>query len=311
MLDVLTIIAPVFAIVILGYLAVRLKLYPPEGVKGLIAFVNNFATPFLLFRAMLGIHFDTAFRPPVIGSFYIAAFCVFAGAIFMSRKVFKRRPGEAVATGFSATFTNTVLLGIPIIQRAYGDQALQTIYTIIGFHASILLPMGMITMELARRDGAPLGGVVKQAGRRIITNPLMIGILLGLAGNFAGLELNEPADAFTRMMSQAVLPAALFGLGGALNAYRVRNDWKFSGSLAFMKLFVHPALAWLVLVPVLHVDPNIARYAVVLAGMPSGINVYIFATMYKRSEDIAASTILISTAFSVISVSFWLYVMAL
>lgn len=311
MLSILDTILPVFAIVALGFAAVKFRLYPADGVGGLLAFVNNFATPFLLFRAMLGIHFDAAFRMDVIGSFYLGAFCIFALSILVARKLFSRRPGEAVSAGFAATFSNTVLLGIPVIQRAYGEPALETIYTIIGLHATILLPLAMITMELARRDGASLAATFRQIIWRVTTNPLMIGIVAGLLGNLAGLQLNEPADAFTRMMAQAVLPAALFGLGGALNAYRVRDEWRLSLSLALFKLFLHPALAWLIVGPLLHVDHTIARYAVVLAAMPSGINVYIFATTYKRAEDIAASTILLSTALSVISISFWLYVMAL
>lgn len=309
MFTVLNVVSPVFAIVGLGFLAVRLRAYPPTGVAGLISFVNNFATPILLFRAMLAIDFSTALNPKLLLGFYAGAIVVFALGIALSRIGFAQRPGVAVASGFAAMFTNTVLLGLPIIQRAYGADALQVIYTIIGLHAPLLLTLGMVTMELARRDGASLASALKKAGRRSLTNPLLIGIVLGLAGNFSGLRLIEPADAFTLMMSQAVLPAALFGLGGALNAYRIRDSWSLALGLSLLKLLVHPFIAWVLLVPVLGVDAHIARYVVVLAGMPAGINVYVFATTYQRSEDVAASTILLTTTLSVLSVSFWLYVL--
>ena len=63
MLSILAVIAPIFALIALGYLAVHRGLYPADGVKALIGFVNNFATPCLLFysigtsdfRAALGI----------------------------------------------------------------------------------------------------------------------------------------------------------------------------------------------------------------------------------------------------------------
>jgi len=311
MLSVLTIVSPVFAIVVLGFLAVRFRLYPASGVGGLITFVNSFATPFLLFRAMLEVDFGAAFNFRIIGAFYFGAFAVFAIGMLIATRLFANRPGVSVAAAFGGTFSNTVLLGIPIVQRAYGPPALQEIYAIIGLHAPVLISAAIVVMELSRRDGTRLTDALTDAFRRAVTNPLLIGIVFGLVGNAAGLTLNEPADAFTRMMSQAVLPVALFGLGGALNQYRVRDNGVQALGLSLLKLIVHPALVWIALVPVLGVGHDLARVAVVLAAMPSGINVYVFATMYRRAEDIAASTILIATALSVLTVSFWIYAMSI
>lgn len=310
MLTVLTIVAPVFALVATGFVAVKFGLYPRTGVHGLISFVNNFATPCLLFRAMLQVDFGSVFNPVLIAGFYTSALISFIIGIVLTRAVFANRPGESIASAFGAMFSNLVLLGIPIIQRAYGDDALQIMYTIVGLHAPTLISVGLIVMEISRRDGAGLGAVSLKAARRVVSNPLLIGIALGLIGNFSGLTLIEPADAFTRMMAQAVLPAALFGLGGALNEYRVRDNWVLSATMASIKLAIMPTMAWILLVPIFRVDHEIAKVAIVMSGMPTGINAYVFATSYKRSVDISASTILITTAMSVFSVSFWLYVMS-
>lgn len=311
MLTVLTVVAPIFGLVALGFVAVRVGAFPRVGVAGLIAFVNNFATPCLLFRAMLEVDFGTAFDAGVIVPFYAGGLIAFAVGIALSRFVFGRRPGEAVSSGFSAMFTNTVLLGIPISQRAFGDAAMPIVYSIVGFHATILLTLGMLTMELVRRDGGRLGPTLLLAARRIATNPLLLGIVFGMAGNVAGVTLVEPVDAFTLMMAQAVIPAALFGLGGALNEYRLRDSWGEALAASAVKLALQPAIAWVLLVPVLRVDPDLARYVVVLAAMPTGINAYIFATYYNRAVDVAANTILIGTVLSVITTTTWLYLMTL
>src|SRR5690606_17786009 len=120
------------------------------------------------------------------------------------------------------------------------------------------------------------------AAVRVVQNPLLLGVAFGLLGNFAGLQLPEPGMAFFTMMSAAVLPAALFGLGGALNEYRLAENWPQALAMSVLKLIVHPAIAWVLMVPVLGVDPQLARYAVLLAAMPAGINVYVFATYYNR-----------------------------
>lgn len=310
MLTILVIVAPVFALVTTGYLAVHFKAFPKSGIPGLLAFVNNFAVPILLFRAMLDIDFAAVFNPKMIAGYYVSALFVLAAAILVARAVFRNRPGEAVASAFGAYFSNTVLLGLPIVQRAYGEDALPVMYSIIGFHAPTLMTVSLIVMEISRRDGASPGRVALTAIKRIFRHPLLIGIALGLLGNLFGLTLIEPADAFTRMMSQAVLPAALFGLGGAIHDYRVRDNWVLSATMSFIKLMAMPALVFLVVAVILGVDRDIARIAVITSAMPSGINAYVFATSYNRSVEVAASSILITTALSVLTVSFWLYVLA-
>jgi predicted permease len=300
----------VFAIVAFGYLAVRFKFYPASGVKGLIAFVNNFATPFLLFRAMLSIDFERTFSIFIIGPFFFAALIVFALGIFIARAGFKKPPGVAVISGFSAMFTNTVLLGIPIIQRAFGADAMPIIFSIIGVHAAILMTISILAMELFRRDGIHIIAALWLALKHIVTNPLLIGIGFGLVGNIANITLVDPVNDFTQIMMQAVVPVALFGLGGALNEYRMANNWHQALSMSLLKIIVHPLIVWVIMIPLLNIDMQIARYVIVLAAMPTGINAFIFATYYKRSEDLAANTILISTLLSIFSVSLWLFILS-
>jgi malonate transporter len=207
-------------------------------------------------------------------------------------------------------FTNTVLIGIPILQRAYGPDAMPTVFSIIAFHAPMLITIGMLVMELVRRDGAPLHKALGVAAIRIVQNPLLWAVALGLAGNMVQLKLIEPADAFLNMMSAAVLPAALFGLGGALNEYRLADNWAQALAMSVLKLIIHPLIAWVIMIHILHVDHDIARYGVLLAAMPTGINAYVFATYYNRAVNVATNVVLISTVASVLTVSFWLYVLS-
>jgi len=311
MLSIVNVILPVFAIIVLGYGAVRWSLYPAEGVKGLVSFVNNFATPCLLFEAMLTADFGTAFNPAIIIPFYVGALTSLSMGTLIAIKVFGNRPGEGVSSGFAAMFTNTVLIGIPIVQRAYGDAAMPVVYSIIAFHAPTLITLGMLVMELVRRDGEKLGRTLAVAGLRMVQNPLLWGVFLGLLGNLAGLTLPEPAEAFVVMMSAAVLPAALFGLGGALNEYKLSDSWAQALAMSTFKLMIHPLIAYLLMVHVLRVDLAVARYGILLSAMPAGINAYVFSTYYNRGIGVANSTILITTAASALTISFWLFVLSL
>ena len=151
----------------------------------------------------------------------------------------------------------------------------------------------------------------KVAFIRIVSNPLLWGIVLGAIVNVMGITLIEPVNAFIAMMAAAVTPAALFGLGGALNDYRLSESWAQSLTMSILKLIVQPLIAWVIMVPILNVDHEFARYGVLLAAMPTGINAFVFATYYNRGVNVATNTVLISTVLSIITVSAWLYFMGL
>eukprot|EP01035_Chromulina_nebulosa_P057375 gene57375-78609_t len=105
----------------------------------------------------------------------------------------------------------------------------------------------------------------------------------------------------------AVLPAALFGLGGALNEYKLSESWLQASIMSLFKLVIHPAIAYALMVWVLHVPLEYARYAVLLAAMPAGINVYVFATYYDRAVNVATNVVLISTVASMVTITGWLW----
>lgn len=307
MLAIVNVIAPVFALIAAGYLAVRWRLYPRQGVAGLVAFVNNFATPCLLFQAMVNTSLDTAFNPQLILPFFVGAIVSLVVGAMIAGRFFKARPGEGIASGFAAMFTNTVLVGIPVLTRAYGDEAMPVVFSIIAFHAPALITLGMLVMELVRRDGQPLHQALGVAAVRIVRNPLLWGVVLGVLVNRFEIPLGEPVWAFIGMMAAAVVPAALFGLGGALNEYRFAENWQQALVMSLLKLVSQPLIAWVIMVPILKVDPEIARYGVLLAAMPSGINAYVFATYYNRAVNVAANTVLISTVLSSGTILLWLW----
>ncbi|MBN9334619.1 AEC family transporter [Devosia sp.] len=311
MLDIIYVILPIFGLMGLGYIAVLKRLYPAEGVKSLIAFVNNFATPCLLFHSISTSDFRAAFNPSIIGPFYFGAIVCFIIGIVIAQRAFGNRPGESVAAGFSGTFTNTVLVGLPILTRAYGSDALPVTLSIIGLHGAILLTVGMMTMELVKRDGQPLGKTLVVAVRRIASNPLIWGIVAGIIGSLLDIQLIEPAEAFFVMMSQAVVPAALFGIGGALVEFKLSENWKQALVASLIKLILHPFIAYVLMVWVLHVPLEMARYGILLAAMPAGVNIYVFATYYDRGISVATNTILIATVLSAVTITGWLYILSL
>lgn len=302
----LLIVLPVFLVVGLGFGAVRARLFPDAGVDALIAFATNIAVPALLFRSIYRLDLGTALNAGHLTAFYGGAALCFVGATLCSRLLWKRRPGESVAVGFSALFSNSVLLGLPIFERAFGLAAMEPVFALIAFHAPFCYLLGIMTMEVSRRDGLPLSVALRRSGRAMFRNGLMVGIALGFACNVGGVPLPEPVSATVDMLATAALPVALFGLGGVLTRYRMRAEVGEAAMVSAFSLVVHPALAYVMAVHVFALEEQFVRAAVLIAAMPPGVNGYIFAAMYDRAVGTAASTVLLATALSVVTVTLWL-----
>ena len=305
------VVLPVFLIIGFGYAVARFGLFSDSAVDAIMRFSQNFAIPCLLFRSIAHLDLATAFDLGLLVSFYAGAFVCFAAGFGATLLVFKRSAEEAIAIGFACMFSNSLLLGLSITERAYGTAALTGNYMIIAMHSPMFYAFGIALMELARNRGRGLSGLAlsRQVLRAIFAQPLVLGITAGLFVNLTGLQLPVSLDAATDMMGRAGLPAALFGLGGVLLRYRPEGDKALIALVCAITLILHPALTYGLARFAFGVNTAGLRSATVTAAMPPGVNAYLFAHLYATGRRVNASAILIATALSIFTAWFWLQVL--
>ncbi|MGB0798634.1 MAG: AEC family transporter, partial [Planktomarina sp.] len=161
-------------------------------------------------------------------------------------------------------------------------------------------------MELAKPNRRPGITVTYDIAKSLIRNPLVIGLLLGFAVNLSGVILPKMVGDGVQLLSQAALPAALFGLGGVLVQYKPEGDMRIILFVCLVSLVIHPLMVW-IMGSWVSLSQDQFRAAVLTAAMAPGINVYIFANMYGRARRIAASAVLVATALTVLTASFWIW----
>ncbi len=307
------VILPVFIIIGFGYLAAWRRLFSEVAVDGLMRFAQNFAVPVLLFTNVARLDMAENFNPGMWAAFYTGAFTSYFIGWALALRWLKRSPEDAVAIGFCCLFSNSLLLGIPIMERAYGSEAIAGNLAIIAIHSPLLYTFGITMMEIARARGQSLsaGRIALRALSGVLHTPLIIGILCGVVMNFllqAGLVMPEGFWAATEMMARAALPAALFGLGGVLYRYRPEGDGKAIAICCVASLVVHPTITW-TLGQLFQLPTGALRSAVITASMAPGVNAYLFASIYNTAKRVAASTVLVSTVLSILSIWFWIWLL--
>ena len=306
--SLIDVILPVFLVIGAGYLATRRGYFQAGHVDALMKFTQSFAIPCLLFRAIATLDLSASFDPRLLISFYTGAAICFSLGMIGARLIFRRDWEDCVAIGFCCLFSNSVLLGLPITERAYGADNLTGNYAIIAFHSPFCYGLGITVMEIVRNKGAGGIATVKSVFSAMFKNVLILGIALGFVANLSGLWIPQAVDEALSLVIRAALPTALFALGGVLVQYRPEGDLRAIGFVCAISLMVHPALVWS-MGTVLKVQPDLFRSAVLNAAMAPGFNAYIFANMYGRAKRVAASSVLIATGSCILTVWLWLLIL--
>ena len=306
--SLIDVILPVFLVIGAGYLATRRGYFQAGHVDALMKFTQSFAIPCLLFRAIATLDLSASFDPRLLISFYTGAAICFNLGMIGARLIFRRDWEDCVAIGFCCLFSNSVLLGLPITERAYGADNLTGNYAIIAFHSPFCYGLGITVMEIVRNKGAGGIATVKSVFSAMFKNVLILGIALGFVANLSGLWIPQAVDEALSLVIRAALPTALFALGGVLVQYRPEGDLRAIGFVCAISLMVHPALVWS-MGTALKVQPDLFRSAVLNAAMAPGFNAYIFANMYGRAKRVAASSVLIATGSCILTVWLWLLIL--
>ncbi|MFT5341433.1 MAG: malonate transporter [Paracoccaceae bacterium] len=299
------VILPVFLVIGAGYATTRAGYFTSVHIDGIMRFTQGLAIPCLLFIAISSLDLSASFDPWLLLSYYsIAALCFFIG-MAGARFIFHRDWEDSVVIGFCCMFSNLVLLGLPITERAYGADNLTGTFAIVSLHAPFCYCLGVTVMEIVRNRGK--GGLVMLGSTlsAMFKNVLIIAIGLGFVVNFTGFPMPGALNHAVILIARAGLPGALFALGGILVRYKPEGDLRVIIFIVSISLMVFPALVW-ALGMRLELPQDMFRSAVIASSMAPGFNAYIFANIYGRAKRVAATSVLIATGLSLFSVWFWL-----
>jgi predicted permease len=197
------------------------------------------------------------------------------------------------------------MLGLPITERAYGQDALQHNFAIVSIHAPFCYFLGITVMELIKSTEKSISKKSVIIFKAMFSNALVVGIVFGFLVNISGINLAKSIQASIDMITAVALPAALFGMGGILYQYRPEGDIGPITMVCLVSLLVHPAIVWITGKNLELTDMQL-RSAVITAAMAPGINTYVFANMYGRAKRVASTGVLLSTALSIGTVWIWL-----
>jgi predicted permease len=306
------IVLPVFGLIGIGYLASWTRLIGQGGDQALADFCYNIAIPLLIFRVVATADFSGGSPWLLWVAYYIAfAICWALGTIVV-RRVFGRDARAGLVAGVSSSYSNALLVGIPLILSAYGTAGTAALALLIAIHLPILMSVSAVLIERALivdglSDGTHAGAMARSVGRNLLRNPVVIGLFAGILWRLTGLPIAGPAGAVVERLGDVAATVALVSVGMNLRKYGIHGNVRPALAVGFIKLFVQPALVYVLAFHVIPLPDVWAKAAVVAAACPTGVNAFVVASRFKTGEALSSNAITLTTALAALTMTLWLH----
>ncbi len=305
-MNVIEVILPVFVVVAAGYGASYAGVIKAVDNDGLSRFVFNIALPVLLFDSLAKVTLPEQFNWQFLVSYYLVVLIIYGLAVWLGKRWFGASAQEQGVLGIGASYSNLVLIGLPIVSAGLGDEALLPLFLLVSIHSAVLFFLSTVMVERGERHGRSLQQIALQTGKSLARNPIIIGLVSGLLVNLLAIPIPGPLDDAVSLLSRAALPCSLFVLGASLTTYKIAGHLSEAWLIIGLKMVLQPLLVWILVFRVFEIDPLWGTVAVMAAGMPVGINAYMFAQKYQTGIAVLSTAVLLSTIFAIFSQSFWL-----
>lgn len=302
MIEIFTIVGPVFLILTLGYWLGRTSLFPPKSSEILITYVWYIAIPALMFRAIGSGELPKPDELFLVLGYYSSLGFLYLLAVLIAKYFFKLNPAEQGIFALSSCFANGGFLGIPVLEGAYGAEGVRLLLVILSFHSLFLLTVTTLIVERANRTvGGP--NVLIKSLSSIAHNPLLIALMCGLTWSALDFPFPYWLDRVLALPAQSASPVGLFAAGMALSHVKIAGDLNHASTAVVIKLFLLPALVYSVTTWVIPLPPVWVGVATLTAALPCGMVAYTMAMQYNIGTRRAVTTVMISTALSAVTLS--------
>lgn len=301
-MQTLEIIAPILLLVLLGVFLARWRFLGPEFLGELNGFIFWIALPASLFRTAVMAGDSGPETTGILSALLCSTFliAVVGWLTSVALKLPKACHGTVSQSGFRG---NLAYIGLPVLSYAFrGTPGGETHYATAAFAMGCLISiyniLAIVVLQASRHDVS--WGSLRPGVRSVLTNPLLIACLAGLALNAADLSLPRALNDSLEALGGAAVPLSLICIGGSIAFIRIGKNIAPMVASVLLKIAVLPLLVY-GLGRFLLLDPVSMRIALVFASTPTASAAFVMARQMEGDESVASGAIVLSTIFSVVS----------
>ncbi|MDP5253056.1 MULTISPECIES: AEC family transporter [unclassified Vibrio] len=302
-MDLLSVIAPIFIIILIGFLCAKAKLLSVTTFAEMGRYVMYVALPAVIVKTLLTLDLAALFNPNYFIS-YICASLVTLGLGIVVFIALLKQPWPTTSVSVTGMVVpNSAFIGFPLLSQILADPPLSGFAMALIVENLIVVPICFVLMDYHHSSSSSsLATKVWLVLKRSIKNPLLIAIVLGIVGNLAQITLPQVAQTTLDLLAPSAVAVALFVIGGSLATVVLsETHWRAVTLTLMGKLVLHPLIAMAIGYALLRDHPELFLTLVLITCVPMLSTFTVIGERYRQSA-FCASTQLLTTLCSLLTI---------
>lgn len=282
---------PVFSIFLIGYLIQR---YKQLNIKSLSFVAIYIFIPFLVFRSLL----ETEFESKHIALIIITLLLMVITILLVKIYVFIKKEDEKTESAYVLTtaFMNAGNYGSPIILFVFGEEAFSFA---ISFYILQIVLFNTIGVYYASKDE----GQLRKAFINILKLPAIYAVVLAVFIQFFNISISENIYSTIGILADGAVPTIMLLLGMQIANIKLTSiNWGQTVFVTLMRLLIAPLIV-AVLSMLFELPPMYRNVLIILAAMPTAVNVTVYSIQFDIKSEFVSSVTLINTVLSMVTIS--------
>ena len=298
---VLAVTTPIYLLIAVGFVSVRLGWMAPPDMRVLGRFTAQFGVPALLFRSISRQPLGSVLNGDYLAVYAAGSLTALFVVLLLAWRVWGRPVSLAALQGLGASGSNSAFIGYPIVLQVIGPTAGVALALCTLVENLLVMPLALALADSGNGDRRP-GAVLHSTLRSLVRNPMILAICAGLTVSALGWHMPAVLDQTVSLAAAAAPPTALFVIGGSLVGLQLSGIRGDIALIAIGKLLLHP-LCVLVFVRLFPPEqPLLGAAAILFAAMPM-LSIYPVLAQRHGHERLCAAALLAATVSSFVSIS--------
>lgn len=303
---------PIFLVMIVGWCIMHLGVIDDHFANVANKYVFKCALPVLLFRDLSSADFYSKFDARFVAYCAITTIVMFM-AVWIGVDLFMKDKTMHGSFIQCSCRSSAAILGMAFIQNMYSDTGMAPLMIVAAVPLFNIISVTALTfkanpgegeeyVELSKKDE------IKKAFFNILTNPIIIGIVVGLIASLVQLHLPVILDKTVQSIAQTATPMALICIGAGFEGKKAIKKIKPTVVGTFIKLIGLPLIFMPIAVYMGFRNQELMAVLIMLAS-PTTVTSYIMAKSMNNDHVLASSIIVLTTMLSSITLTGWIFIL--
>lgn len=286
-----------YLIVAVGFVADRAHVFTQSTAKMSNDLLFYIITPAVIVQSFMNMEFD-AKTAGMLGIAFLCMMLTLTVGVFLAMPFFNKTDGRKAVFKYAVTYGNMGYMALPLCQAMLGNEGV--FYCSAGVVAFNILCFTHGIRVMTKGDSK-----TKFELKRLVLNPGVISVLIGMPIFILGIELPSAVQSAVGYVANLNTPLAMLFFGTYIANTNLKKMFTVPQNylVAFLKLIVLPGIM-LALLKLFGVSGVLLTACIISASVPSANNTVMFAAKYDKDTGCASQAVAFNSAISVLTIPF-------